>query len=100
MIYIEFNDIIQSVRINFEEGLNMKSTKKTAQSLIEYGLILALVAVIAVTVLSRFGQTMTNVGNTTNDNVNNATTNATQSYCTSIGCSGVANGLCTGCPNN
>ena len=78
----------------------MKSTKKTAQSLIEYGLILALVAVIAVTVLGKFGQTMTNVANTTNTNVNHATNNATDAYCQGIHCSGVnpTTGLCTGCP--
>ena len=59
--------------------------KKQAQSLIEYGLILALVAVIAVTVLSKFGKTMSEVGNNTSNGVSNASNNATTSYCDSIG---------------
>lgn len=63
----------------------MKSMKKTAQSLIEYGLILALVAVIAVTVLNRFGQTMSTAGDRTSTSVDNASSQATASYCTSIG---------------
>lgn len=63
----------------------MKSMKKTAQSLIEYGLILALVAVIAVTVLNKFGGTMSNVANKTDENVSSASNNATLSYCDSIG---------------
>ena len=58
--------------------------KKQAQSLIEYGLILALVAVIAVTVLSKFGGTITNVGNRTDTAVSSASNNAMKSYCESI----------------
>lgn len=69
---------------------------KKAQSLIEYGLILALVAVIAVTVLSKFGGTITDVGNRTNSSVSSASDNATDAYCTSIGKKGVdsTTGLC------
>lgn len=63
----------------------MKSMKKKAQSLIEYGLILALVAVIAVTVLSKFGGTITNVGNRTDTAVSSASNNAMTNYCTGIG---------------
>lgn len=78
----------------------MKSSKKSAQSLIEYGLILALVAVVAVTVLGKFGKTMTNMADTTNSSVSNAANNASDSYCKSIKCTGVdkTTGLCTGCP--
>lgn len=70
---------------------------KKAQSLIEYGLILALVAVIAVTVLSKFGSTITDVGNRTNSSVSSASSNATDNYCKSIGKTGVdpSTGLCT-----
>jgi len=74
----------------------MKNIKKSAQSLIEYGLILALVAVIAVTVLGKFGKTLTNVGDKTNTAVSSASDNATDSYCKSIGSTGVdtTTGLC------
>lgn len=70
--------------------------KKNAQSLIEYGLILALVAVIAVTVLSKFGGTITDVGNRTNTAVSSASSNAMDNYCKSIGKTGIDNttGLC------
>lgn len=58
----------------------MKKTKK-AQSLIEYGLILALVAVIAVTVLSKFGKTITDAGTTSSNTVATASTQAMSNYC-------------------
>lgn len=58
--------------------------KKNAQSLIEYGLILALVAVIAVTVLSKFGKTMTSVGNKTDATVTSASDNSACAYCNSL----------------
>lgn len=78
----------------------MKNTKKKAQSLIEYGLILALVAVIAVTILGKFGKTMTDTADKTNTAVSNASDNASLNYCTSIKCTGYdkTTGLCTGCP--
>ena len=63
----------------------MKNFRKQAQSLIEYGLILALVAVIAVTVLSKFGKTITDVGNRTDTAVSSASENAMSTYCQSIG---------------
>lgn len=76
----------------------MKDMKKKAQSLIEYGLILALVAVIAVTVLGKFGGTITNVGENTNTAVNNASKNSMEAYCTSIKCTyNAEKGLCS-CP--
>ena len=63
----------------------MKRMKKNAQSLIEYGLILALVAVIALTILGKFGSSITNVGNHASDAVTTAGNNATSNYCQSIG---------------
>ncbi len=62
----------------------MKLSTKKAQSLIEYGLILALVAVIAVTILGKFGETMTKSANKTNETVENAADNAAKSYCDSL----------------
>lgn len=57
--------------------------KKQAQSLIEYGLILALVAVVAIVVLGKFSSSITNVGNKASSAVNNSANNATNSYCQS-----------------
>lgn len=75
--------------------------KRQAQSLIEYGLILALVAVVAVTILGKFGKTMNDMGERTNTTVSNVSNNASNNYCTSIGCTGgFVNGQCTGCPSN
>lgn len=78
----------------------MRSMKKKAQSLIEYGLILALVAVVAVTILGKFGKTMTNVADKTNTGVSSASDNAALFYCESISCKGVdpKTGLCSDCP--
>ncbi|MDD3437547.1 MAG: hypothetical protein PHC64_10385 [Candidatus Gastranaerophilales bacterium] len=59
--------------------------KKNAQSLIEYGLILALVAVVAVTILGKFSKSINTVGEQANTAVSSAGTNAMGSYCTSIG---------------
>lgn len=77
----------------------MKDMKKKAQSLIEYGLILALVAVIAVTVLSKFGGTITNVGERTDTAVSSASSNAMEAYCQGLSPVGskhynTATGLC------
>jgi Flp pilus assembly pilin Flp len=63
----------------------MKKIKKQAQSLIEYGLILALVAVVAVTILGKFSTSINNVGEQANTAVSSAGTNALEGYCTSIG---------------
>lgn len=63
----------------------MKNMKKHAQSLIEYGLILALVAVVAVTILGRFSNSINNVGTHSNDAINAAGNNSVSNYCTSIG---------------
>ncbi len=59
--------------------------KKTAQSLIEYGLILALVAIVALAVLSKFGGTIGNMGNNTSNTVENVSGNAGETYCQSAG---------------
>ncbi|HNW25627.1 MAG TPA: Flp family type IVb pilin [Candidatus Gastranaerophilaceae bacterium] len=58
--------------------------KKTAQSLIEYGLILALVAIVALAVLSKFGGTIGNVGNSTDTQVQKVTENSGAAYCNSV----------------
>lgn len=62
----------------------MKNIKKKAQSLIEYGLILALVAIIALTVLGKFGKSITNVGDKASNSVNTAGNNAQNNYCKSV----------------
>ena len=61
--------------------------KKNAQSLIEYGLILALVAVVAVTILGKFSTSINNVGNQANTAVNSSASNAMEKYCQSVGSS-------------
>lgn len=75
----------------------MKIMKKNAQSLIEYGLILALVAVVAVTILGKFSASITKVGSQANTAVGSAGTNAMDGYCRSIGSTYVeASGTCQG----
>lgn len=63
----------------------MAKMKKKAQSLIEYGLILALVAVVAVTILGKFSKSINDVGEQANTAVSSAGTNALGSYCKSVG---------------
>lgn len=58
--------------------------KKQAQSLIEYGLILALVAVVAVTILGKFSTSINNVGEQANSAVSASGTNAMGNYCSSL----------------
>lgn len=74
----------------------MKNTKKNAQSLIEYGLILALVAIIALTVLSRFGSSITSVGTHASDSVQTAADHAQDNYCVSINGAGSVYNAATG----
>lgn len=62
----------------------MEEMKKQAQSLIEYGLILALVAVVAVTILGKFSKSINGVGEQANTAVNSAGTNALTGYCKTI----------------
>lgn len=70
--------------------------KKQAQSLIEYGLILALVAVVAVVILGKFSASINKVGNQANSAVSASGDVALNSYCTSVGSTGVDpnTGLC------
>lgn len=58
--------------------------RKEAQSLIEYGLILALVAVVAVTILGKFSTSINKVGEQANTAVNASGTNAMCNYCNSL----------------
>ena len=62
----------------------MKSIKKSAQSLIEYGLILALVAVVAVTILGKFGGAMNNMGDNSTNALNTASDKSLDNYCESV----------------
>lgn len=63
----------------------MRSMRKEAQSLIEYGLILALVAVVAVTILGRFSKSINQVGDQANTAVSSSAGTAMSNYCTSVG---------------
>lgn len=80
----------------------MKSNKKLAQSLIEYGLILALVAVVAIAALQILGQRVNNAAVTAGENVENSAENAAKTYCEqSVGGSWNAEtGVCTPPANN
>jgi len=78
--------------------ISSKNSKKKAQSLIEYGLILALVALIALTVLSKFGKSITDVGDRANNAISTAGDKALDNYCKSIDASkptyDTSNGSC------
>lgn len=52
------------VIINMKKNNDKKIKKTIGQSLVEYGLILSLVAIVLITVLDRMGQTWKNVVNT------------------------------------
>lgn len=58
------------------------SKKKPAQSIIEYGLIMVMVAVISVTVLNKFGVTMNRVGNRSTAAV--STGDSIDDYCNAL----------------
>ena len=62
----------------------MKS-KKRAQSLIEYALILALVTVVAIAALQLLGKKINSAATNAGKNLDNATQNASNAYCDSIG---------------
>lgn len=63
----------------------MRSMRKEAQSLIEYGLILALVAVVAVTILGKFSTSINQVGNQANTAISSSSSNAMTTYCKNAG---------------
>ena len=76
----------------------MKNMKKQAQSLIEYGLILALVAVVAVVILGKFGKSMTDAGNRTSNTIDQTSSKAMDNYCASVTTGGTystTEGKCT-----
>ena len=59
----------------------MKLNKKSAQSLIEYGLILALVAVVAIAALQFLGKKVNSAATEAGNQVENAAENAAKTYC-------------------
>lgn len=59
----------------------MKKPIKLAQSLIEYGLILALVAVVAIAALQILGKKVNDAATTAGDNIDKTSQNAAQTYC-------------------
>jgi len=63
----------------------MKRNKKKGQSLVEYGLILALVAVIAIAALQLLGDRVQTAADTAGTTVQTATTNAGATYCAHAG---------------
>ena len=62
----------------------MKNNKKIAQSLIEYGLILALVAVVAIAALQFLGKQVNSAATKAGDSVVTQTETAASAYCDSI----------------
>lgn len=72
--------------------------KKKAQSIMEYAIIMAFVALISIYILEKLSNPISNVGNRTNSAVNNSDMNT---YCKSINCSGYDNvtSQCLSCPN-
>lgn len=50
----------------------IKKVKKQGQSLVEYGLILALLSIVCITVLSNMGQTWKDFVNSLNNKLENA----------------------------
>jgi len=68
--------------------------KKRAQSLIEYALILALVTVVAIAALQLLGKKINTAASNAGENLENATKNAGEAYCNSIGGT-YADGVCT-----
>jgi len=62
----------------------MKRNKKKGQSLVEYGLILALVAVIAIAALQLLGDRVQKSATTAGNTVQSASDNAAKTYCDKI----------------
>ena len=63
----------------------MKNNKKLAQSLVEYGLILALVAVVAIATLQLLGKKVNEAAEKSGESVINTTDNAAKAYCDALG---------------
>lgn len=63
----------------------IKDSKKKAQSLIEYALILGLVAIVAVTILSKLSKSINDVGEKANTAIEKGAGNAMSDYCKQIG---------------
>lgn len=63
---------------------DIKSMKKRAQSLVEYGLILALVAIIAITALKYLGQKVNSAATTAGSQVETQANQAAEAYCESL----------------
>lgn len=75
----------------------MKS-KKRAQSLIEYALILALVTVVAIAALQLLGRRINTAASNAGEQLDTATQNAGQAYCQSLDPPGTydeTTGVCT-----
>jgi len=66
----------------------MKLTKKSAQTLIEYALILTLIAAISITVLGRFGKSVSKTGNAVSGAYNSTGASGAVDYCKALGNSG------------
>lgn len=58
--------------------------KKQAQSLIEYALIMALVALVAVIAMNKFSNPINNVGKQATSAVNNSGDTTLKDYCKSV----------------
>ena len=62
----------------------MKNSRKQAQSLIEYGLILALVAIVALTTMAKLGDSVKKTGTNVGNQLDTSSTNAMKNYCESL----------------
>lgn len=62
----------------------MRLSKK-AQSIIEYALIMAVIAIVALTVLTRMGRPITGIGRASTSAVSDDSANTMDEYCVSIG---------------
>jgi Flp pilus assembly pilin Flp len=69
----------------------MKNLRKQAQSLIEYGLILALVAIVALTVLTKLSASVNTAGTNAANSVDETSKGAMNTYCSSIKSGGTYN---------
>ena len=68
--------------------------QKKAQSLVEYGLILALVAIIAIAALQLLGEKVQDSAKKAGDTIESASNNSAELYCKSIDKTVGEDGLC------